>query len=224
MIGKGDRERLVQVTDKARAAVDDHLHGRTDHSPALFISFQPASKNTTSKRLTIAGAQHLCRQLAHRLGIPTFHPHQLRHTLLQETTGDARPTAETLGHRGLASVAGYTKITDQRRREAYEQMQTTRAAKAFALGRLIDRLKEWRPVSGSVFWTSSGCAHWTIPGSIHRRRSPLGRLTGDDLLHRWLNGPDVRRTGATGSTRPEGRCLLARDRPLLCRSWLSRPS
>jgi site-specific recombinase XerD len=36
---------------------------------------------------------------------------------------DARLTAEALGHRGLASVAGYTKITDQRRREAYEQMQ-----------------------------------------------------------------------------------------------------
>ena len=111
---------------QARAAVDDYLHARTDHSPALFISFQPASKDTTSNRLTVAGAQHLCRQVAHRLGIPTFHPHQLRHTLgalLQETMGDARLTADTLGHRGLASVAGYTKITDQRRREAYEQLQ-----------------------------------------------------------------------------------------------------
>lgn len=37
--------------------------------------------------------------------------------------GDARLTAETVGHRGLGSVSGYTKITDQRRREAYEQMQ-----------------------------------------------------------------------------------------------------
>src|SRR5256714_6595440 len=126
VVGKGDRERTVQVTDKARAAVDAYLTARTDHSPALFIGFQPASKNTTANRLTIAGAQHVCRQLAHHMGIPTFHPHQLRHTLgtlLQETMGDARLTAETLGHRGLASVAGYTKITDQRRREAYEQMQ-----------------------------------------------------------------------------------------------------
>ncbi len=55
------------------------------------------------------------------LGSLPFHPHQLRHTLgtlLQETMGDARLTAETLGHRGLGSVSGYTKITDQRRREA----------------------------------------------------------------------------------------------------------
>jgi site-specific recombinase XerD len=120
VIGKGDRERLVQVTDKARAAVDDYLAARTDHSPALFIGFQPASKNSTANRLSIAGAQYICCQLAPRLGVSTFHPHQLRHTLgtlLQETMGDARLTADPLGHRGLASVAGYTKITDQRRRE-----------------------------------------------------------------------------------------------------------
>jgi hypothetical protein len=59
VVGKGDRERTVQVTDKARAAVDDYLTARTDHSPALFISFQPASKNTPANRLTVAGAQYV---------------------------------------------------------------------------------------------------------------------------------------------------------------------
>ncbi|HZE02834.1 MAG TPA: tyrosine-type recombinase/integrase [Pseudonocardiaceae bacterium] len=68
----------------------------------------------------------MCRHLARQPGIPAFHPHQLRHTLgtlPQESMGDARLTAETLGHRGLGSVSGYTKVTDQRRREAYEEMQ-----------------------------------------------------------------------------------------------------
>jgi hypothetical protein len=37
--------------------------------------------------------------------------------------GDARLTAETLGHRGLGSVSGHTTITDQRRREASGEMQ-----------------------------------------------------------------------------------------------------
>jgi integrase/recombinase XerD len=123
VLGKGDRERVVQVTDKAWAAVEEYLDARADHSPAL----QPASKNASSNRITVAGARHVCRQLARRLAIPVFHRHQLRHTLgtlLQETMGDARLTAETLGHRGLASVSGYTKITDQRRREAYEEMRS----------------------------------------------------------------------------------------------------
>lgn len=123
---RGDRERVVLVTEKAKEAVDDYLAAREDPSPALFIGFQPASKGSRHNRLTVQGAHHICRRLAHRLGIPAFHPHQLRHTLgtlLQETMGDARLTAETLGHRGLGSVSGYTKITDQRRREAYEEMQ-----------------------------------------------------------------------------------------------------
>ncbi len=126
LIGKGDVERTALITEKARQAVEDYLEARTDPSPALFIGFQPARKNSVDNRLTVQGANHICRQLAHRLGIATFHPHRLRHTLgtlLQETMGDARLTAETLGHRGLASVSGYTKITDARRREAYEQMQ-----------------------------------------------------------------------------------------------------
>lgn len=126
MIGKGDRERTVLITGKARQAVEQYLGARTDPSPALFIGFQPAMRNSAGNRLTVQGANHICRQLALRLGIPQFHPHRLRHTLgtlLQETMGDARLTAETLGHRGLGSVSGYTKITDARRREAYEQMQ-----------------------------------------------------------------------------------------------------
>jgi integrase len=126
IVGKGDRERVAQVTDKARAAVDDYLEARTDRSPALIVGFQPASKDAPANRLTAAGARYVCRQLAHWLGIPPFHPHQLRHTLgtlLQESMGDARLTADTLGHRGLGSVSGYTKISDQRRREAYEEMQ-----------------------------------------------------------------------------------------------------
>ena len=126
MLGTGDRERVVQVTEKARAAVEDYLHARQDHSPALFIGFQPASKAASSNRLTTAGAQHVCRHLAQQLGIPAFHPHQLRHTLgtlPQESMGDARLTAETLGHRGLGSLSGHTTITDQRRREAYEERQ-----------------------------------------------------------------------------------------------------
>ena len=124
--GKGDRERVLMVTDKARQAVDHYLAARDDPSPALFISFQPAVRGIRENRLSDDGARHICQQLARVLGIPPFHPHQLRHslgTLLQETVGDARLTAETLGHVGLASVAGYTKITEGRRRLAQEEMQ-----------------------------------------------------------------------------------------------------
>ncbi len=124
--GKGDRERVVMVTTRAHEAMQNYLAARADPSPALFVSFQPASRGSRDNRLTANGARHICRQVARELEISPFHPHQLRHTLgtlLQEAVGDARLTAETLGHRGLGSVAGYTKITDRRRREAYEVME-----------------------------------------------------------------------------------------------------
>jgi integrase len=113
VVGKGDRERVVTVTERARRAVEAYLADRDDPSPALFVSYQAATRGRRENRLTAAGARHVCRELALRLGIPAFRPHQLRHTLgtmLQEAMGDARLTAETLGHRGLASVSGYTKI------------------------------------------------------------------------------------------------------------------
>jgi site-specific recombinase XerC len=45
VLGKGDRERVVQVTDKAWAAVEEYLDARADHSPAL----QPARKECQLK-------------------------------------------------------------------------------------------------------------------------------------------------------------------------------
>jgi integrase/recombinase XerD len=122
--GKGDRERVLMVTEKARGAVDDYL-------AAFFVSFQPAARGPRKERrrdnrLSDEGARYICHGLARRLDIPPFQPHQLRHTLgtlLQETVGDARLTADTLGRVGLASVSGYTKITDGRRRIAQQEME-----------------------------------------------------------------------------------------------------
>jgi site-specific recombinase XerD len=124
--GKGDRERPALVTERARRAVDAYLRARDDRSPALFISFQPASSGRPDNRLTAQGARYICRQRAQEAGVAPFHPHQLRHTLgtlLQERLGDARLTAETLGHTGLASVSGYTKITERRRGEARRALE-----------------------------------------------------------------------------------------------------
>ena len=80
VIGKGDRERPVSITEKAKEAMEEYLAARQDPSPALFIGFQPARKATRENRLTVQGAHHICHTLALRLGIPRFHPHQLRHT------------------------------------------------------------------------------------------------------------------------------------------------
>jgi hypothetical protein len=55
-----------------------------------------------SRALSLVEAPGFLRALLRSVnGIPAFHPHWLRHTL-------ACLTADTLGHRRIASVSGYT--------------------------------------------------------------------------------------------------------------------
>jgi hypothetical protein len=44
-------------------------------------------------------------------------------TLVEEELGAARLTAETLGHAGLGSVAGYTKITEACRQAVKDSIE-----------------------------------------------------------------------------------------------------
>ncbi|MGI8608915.1 MAG: tyrosine-type recombinase/integrase [Candidatus Dormibacteria bacterium] len=124
VMGKGSKQRVVIVTAKARAAVDAYLEARgADLSPALFVGFQPQKMR---ERLSAAGASHVCHQVARRLGQERWHPHQLRHTFgsaVQDEMGDTRLTAELLGHSGLGSVAGYTKISRRRRDDVAAALQ-----------------------------------------------------------------------------------------------------
>jgi integrase len=61
VLGEGDRERIVEVTDKVRAAVEDYLDPWT--TPPL-CSLACANRAASFNRFTIAGAQHVCRQFA----------------------------------------------------------------------------------------------------------------------------------------------------------------
>ena len=129
VMGKRRKERVVIISPKARAAVDEYLALRTDPSPALFIGFQRGMVGGVENRLTPGGAGYVCDQVARRLGLERWHPHQLRHTFgtaVEEELGDPRLTAELLRHSGLGSVSGYTKISRRRREEA---------AAALAVGR-----------------------------------------------------------------------------------------
>ena len=84
-------------------------------------------------RLTANGARDFCQRVEQDLVLAPFHTHQLRHALGTRATGnmgDARLTADTLGHRGLGSVTGYTKVSDQGPRVASAELEARRAVVA----------------------------------------------------------------------------------------------
>jgi integrase/recombinase XerD len=121
--GKGDIDRSVVITDRARTEVDHYLQARTDPSPALFVSYSPGR---AGRRLSVRGAEAVCDRLGTHHQITKLHPHRFRHTagtIVQEELGDPLLTADYLGHHGLGSVAGYTEVSRTRRAEAGEALR-----------------------------------------------------------------------------------------------------
>jgi integrase/recombinase XerD len=105
--GKGGRERLVPVSDRARAAVTAWKAARGDSPGYLFPS---GTKHLSRVRLF-----QLLRTLAADAGIPPdrISPHVLRHafaTHLLEGGADLRALQTMLGHADIATTEIYTHV------------------------------------------------------------------------------------------------------------------
>jgi integrase/recombinase XerD len=109
--GKGGRERLVPISDRARAAVADYAALVPRDQPWLF----PSGK----KHLSRVRLYQLLRELAAEAGIPAdrISPHVLRHafaTHLLEGGADLRALQMLLGHADIATTQIYTHVDSRR--------------------------------------------------------------------------------------------------------------
>lgn len=109
--GKGDKERLVPLSDRARSALDRWAPLLADGAPWLF----PSGKSHVSRVRLF----QMLRDLAGRAGIdPTaVSPHVLRHafaTHLLEGGADLRALQLMLGHADIATTEIYTHVDSRR--------------------------------------------------------------------------------------------------------------
>jgi integrase/recombinase XerD len=109
--GKGGRERLVPISDRARAAVAQWAALVPRDSPWLF----PSGK----KHLSRVRLHQLVRELAAAAGVPPdrISPHVLRHafaTHLLEGGADLRALQLLLGHADIATTQIYTHVDSRR--------------------------------------------------------------------------------------------------------------
>lgn len=109
--GKGGRERLVPISDRARAAVALWRGQVPPDTPFLF----PSGRN----HLTRVRLYQLLRALAGEAGIPPdrVSPHVLRHafaTHLLEGGADLRALQAMLGHADIATTEIYTHVDSRR--------------------------------------------------------------------------------------------------------------
>jgi len=118
--GKGNKERMVPMVSKARAALDAYLARRSELRPsggALFLNRRGGRLTARSvardldKYALIAGARR------------HVHPHAMRHsfaTHLLDMGADLRGIQELLGHASLSTTQRYTHVSSERLLQIYE--------------------------------------------------------------------------------------------------------
>lgn len=109
--GKGAKERLVPISDRAQAAVAQWV----EHVPREALWLFPSGK----KHLSRVRLYQLLQELAAEAGIPPdrISPHVLRHafaTHLLEGGADLRALQMLLGHADIATTQIYTHVDSRR--------------------------------------------------------------------------------------------------------------
>ena len=116
--GKGDKLRVVFLSDRAAEWLERYLRARRDRFKPLFIRYSgtvDAKRDGEKMRLTARSVEKIVRKYARRCGLPVdATPHTLRHSfathLLNQGT-DLRIVQELLGHATVSSTEKYTHVS-----------------------------------------------------------------------------------------------------------------
>lgn len=119
--GKGDRERLVPVGDKAFAAVHEYVKSSRKQAG----NAAPLFANAAGGRISARGARKaLHRWFAKAELAKKVSPHTLRHsfaTHMLDRGCDLRSVQEMLGHKSLATTQIYTHVTAESLKRIYDK-------------------------------------------------------------------------------------------------------
>lgn len=118
--GKGDKERKVYLSEKAKYYLNQYLESRTDDCPALFVS-----ERRPIRRLTNEGIQYQIKKIkiAANLDKP-LHPHIMRHTFAQLNLNAGMELADLqalLGHEKADTTARYAQVSEERKYTAFRR-------------------------------------------------------------------------------------------------------
>jgi site-specific recombinase XerD len=132
--GKGDKVRVVFLSDAARSALKDYLSSRKDMDDAMFVQYGKNIKNTKEDnkdlRLTPRSVQRIIKRYATIAGITRkVTPHVIRHSFatdLLSNGADLRSVQALLGHANIATTQVYTHVTDKHLRDIHKRFHSKR--------------------------------------------------------------------------------------------------
>lgn len=117
VVGKGNKERTVYLSDVALMHLQEYLNERKDFSEALFVG-----KGT--ERLSKTGIEALLKRIEKEIDVEDIHPHRFRRTLatnLLDRGMNIQDVAEILGHSDLKTTQIYCYISKDNVKTAYKK-------------------------------------------------------------------------------------------------------
>ncbi len=115
--GKGNKVRVVFLSDSAKKVIRFYAQERHDVDPALFIRHKKGAIGPNDDlRLTARSVQRLIKKYAAAAGLTKrITPHTLRHSFatdLLSNGADVRQVQQLLGHASITTTQIYTHLTD----------------------------------------------------------------------------------------------------------------
>lgn len=125
--GKGDKERIIFLSDRAKDAISDYLKTRKDSFSPLFThvgGFRDDEDEGEFTRLTPRSVQRIIKKYAKLAGIvKDVTPHVMRHSFATDLLingADLRSVQEMLGHSSITTTQIYTHVTNKQLREVHK--------------------------------------------------------------------------------------------------------
>lgn len=127
--GKGEKIRLVFISDSAKNALKKYLDKREDVEEPLFVNL----RGKEAGRLTPRSVERIIRYYAAKAGISKkVTPHVLRHCFATDLLGagaDLRSVQKLLGHNSITTTQIYTHVTDRQLAEVHKAFHARRRKK-----------------------------------------------------------------------------------------------
>lgn len=127
VVGKGQRLRVVFLSDRAKIWLERYLTRRTDQFKPLFIRYAGSGEPTVNgekMRLTARSVQRILDKYARKARLPVkATPHVLRHSFATDLLmngADLRSVQELLGHKNVATTQIYTHVTNAQLRDVHK--------------------------------------------------------------------------------------------------------
>ena len=123
--GKGEKVRVVFISDDAKSAITEYLKKRKDMDDALFVQESKRARDDGSIRLTPRSVERMVKYYAAKAGImDKVTPHILRHSFATDLLyngADIRSVQMMLGHSSISTTQIYTHITDNELRNVHKK-------------------------------------------------------------------------------------------------------